>query len=123
MDMPLRCPDMAERAAERSTRFPWSGQLSLCSLMARVGLAVCFLVVGAAGQVPSSPGTPTCSDQVRSTYLLGPGDQLQISAPDELTELANKRVRVDGDGRHPGALCRARPCIRANGAADRTRAQ
>ena len=98
MDMPLRCPDIAERAAERSTRFPWSGQLSLCSLMVRVGVAVCFLVVGAAGQVPSSPGTPTCSDQVRSTYLLGPGDQLQISAPDELTELANKRVRVDGDG-------------------------
>src|SRR6266478_3221599 len=98
MDMPLLCPDMAERAAERSTRFPWSGQLSLCSLMVRVGVVVCFLVVGAAGQVPSSPGTPTCSDQVRSTYLLGPGDQLQISAPDELTELANKRVRVDGDG-------------------------
>jgi polysaccharide export outer membrane protein len=34
---------------------------------------------------------------VRSTYLLGPGDQLEISAP-ELTELANKQVRVDGEG-------------------------
>jgi polysaccharide biosynthesis/export protein len=98
MDMPLRYPDMTERPAERSTRLPWSGQLILCSLVVRVGLAVCFLVVGAAGQVPSSPRTPTCGDQVRSTYLLGPDDQLQISGPEELTELANKRVRVDGDG-------------------------
>jgi len=37
-----------------------------------------------------------CGDQNHSTYLLGPGDQLQISDP-ELTELANKPVRVDGD--------------------------
>jgi polysaccharide export outer membrane protein len=101
MNMPLGYPDMTERTAERITRRPWSGQLNLCSLVVRVGLAICFLVVGAAGQVPSSPGsdrlTATCGGQVRSTYLLGPDDQLEISGP-ELSELANKRVRVDGDG-------------------------
>jgi polysaccharide biosynthesis/export protein len=63
-----------------------------------------LLTTGASAQVPSSPTSPKsdelkakCSDQVRSTYLLGPGDQLEISAP-ELTELANKQVRVDGEG-------------------------
>src|SRR4029077_10900484 len=97
MNMPLLYPDMTELAAERSTRLPWSRQPSLCPHVVRVGLAVCFLVVGAAGQAPSSPGTPTCGTQVRSTYLLGPEDQLNISGP-ELSELANMRVRVDGDG-------------------------
>src|SRR5260370_25442238 len=66
-----------------------------------VSLAVFFLIAGAAAQVPSPPKSDElkakCGDQVRSTYLLGPGDQLEISAP-ELTELANKQVRVDGEG-------------------------
>ncbi len=66
-----------------------------------VSLAVFFLIAGAAAQVPSSPQPDElkakCADQVRSTYLLGPGDQLEISAP-ELTELANKQIRVDGEG-------------------------
>jgi polysaccharide biosynthesis/export protein len=65
------------------------------------GLGTLLLTAGASAQVPSSPGSvelkAKCSDQVRSTYLLGPGDQLEISAP-ELTELANKQVRVDGEG-------------------------
>src|SRR5260370_31260651 len=38
-----------------------------------------------------------CGGQVRSTYLLGPADQLEISGP-ELADLANKPVRVDSDG-------------------------
>ena len=66
-----------------------------------VGLGTLLLGVGAFAQVPSSPKSDElkakCGDQVRSTYLLGPGDQLEISAP-ELTELANKQVRVDGEG-------------------------
>ncbi len=66
-----------------------------------VSLAVFFLIAGAAAQVPSPPQPDElkakCADQVRSTYLLGPGDQLEISAP-ELTELANKQIRVDGEG-------------------------
>jgi polysaccharide biosynthesis/export protein len=68
------------------------------------GLGALLLTAGASGQAPSSSTSPKsdelkakCSDQVRSTYLLGPGDQLEISAP-ELTELANKQVRVDGEG-------------------------
>ena len=63
--------------------------------------AVFFLIAGAAAQVPL-PTEPDalkakCGSQVRSTYLLGPDDQLDISGP-ELTELANKPVRIDGDG-------------------------
>jgi polysaccharide export outer membrane protein len=38
-----------------------------------------------------------CSSQVHSTYLLGPVDQLEISGP-ELTEVANKPMRIDSDG-------------------------
>jgi polysaccharide biosynthesis/export protein len=66
-----------------------------------VGLAVLFLIVGAAAQVPSTPQPDElkvkCGGQIHSTYLLGPDDQLEISGP-ELTELVNKPVRVDGDG-------------------------
>jgi len=43
------------------------------------------------------PPKPSCDSQVRSTYLLGTDDQLEISEP-ELGELTNKQVRVDGDG-------------------------
>jgi len=67
----------------------------------QAGAAVLFLIAGAAAQVPS-PTEPDalkakCGSQVRSTYLLGPDDQLDISGP-ELSELANKPVRIDGDG-------------------------
>jgi len=44
-----------------------------------------------------APPKPVCNNEIRSTYLLGPDDQLEISGP-ELTELANKPVRVDSDG-------------------------
>ena len=62
-----------------------------------------FAMAGAAAQAPSAPQSgagelkANCGNQVRSTYLLGPDDVLDISGP-ELTELANKPVRVDGDG-------------------------
>ncbi|HEY6943764.1 MAG TPA: polysaccharide biosynthesis/export family protein [Candidatus Acidoferrum sp.] len=66
-----------------------------------VSLAVFFFAAGAVAQAPSAPGpdhpNPTCDDRVRSTYLLGPDDQLVISAP-ELTEFANKPARIDGEG-------------------------
>jgi polysaccharide export outer membrane protein len=66
-----------------------------------VGLAVFALIVGSAAQVPSPPESDElkakCASQVRSTYVLGPDDQLEISGP-ELTEVANKPVRIDGDG-------------------------
>jgi polysaccharide export outer membrane protein len=62
---------------------------------------VLFLIVGAAAQVPSSPESAElkakCGSQVRSTYLLGPDDQLEISGP-ELSDMANKPARIDGDG-------------------------
>src|SRR5258708_13908208 len=63
-----------------------------------VGLGVFFLIASAGAQVPSPPLSndmkAKCSGQVRSTYLLGPDDQLEISGP-ELTEISNKPVRVN----------------------------
>jgi polysaccharide biosynthesis/export protein len=40
---------------------------------------------------------PGCANQVRSTYLLGPEDQLQVSGAD-LDEPVGKLVGVDGEG-------------------------
>lgn len=65
------------------------------------GLTIFILATGARGQVPSVPASahtsPKCDDKVRSTYELGPDDQLEISGP-ELAELGNKPVRIDSDG-------------------------
>jgi polysaccharide export outer membrane protein len=105
-----QCADIAELAAEHLTRLCWSGQLHVDSRVASsmiitrvvaVGLAAFFLILGAAAQVPSAPESDElkakCGSQIRSTYLLGPDDQLEISGP-ELSELANKPARIDGDG-------------------------
>lgn len=69
-----------------------------------IGLAVLFLfsIPGAAQEnLPRKfdQAKPKCDSQVRSTYLLGPDDQLEISEP-ELAELAvpSKPTRIDGDG-------------------------
>jgi len=58
----------------------------------------------AASVASSQPAPPVakaqasgCNNQVRSTYLLGPDDQLQISGP-ELDDNTNKLVSVDGQG-------------------------
>ncbi len=65
-----------------------------------VGMAVLFLVMSTAGQEAPPSGTDhrnvKCNTQVRSTYLLGPDDELEISGP-ELDELS-KPTRVDSDG-------------------------
>jgi polysaccharide export outer membrane protein len=65
-----------------------------------IGLAVLFLAMSGAGQPASSAAVepkPNCGNLVRSTYLLGPEDEIQISGP-ELEELNNKTARVDGEG-------------------------
>jgi len=82
-----------------------------------IGLMVLLGALSAAGQSTSTQSTSTqstpiqsasttesvpvaktgCNAQVRSTYLLGPDDELQISGP-ELDETTNKSVRVDGEG-------------------------
>ena len=77
-----------------------------------IGLMVLLGTLSAAGQSTSTPSAATqsasareavpvtkagCNTQVRSTYLLGPDDELQISGP-ELEETVNKSVRVDGEG-------------------------
>ena len=59
------------------------------------------MIAGAGAQTPaataSSEPKAKCDNQIRSTYLLGPDDQLEISGP-ELTDLSNKPVRIDGEG-------------------------
>jgi polysaccharide export outer membrane protein len=72
-----------------------------------IGLLVLFGTLSAAGQSVSTQSASTtepapvaktgCNTEVRSTYLLGADDELQISGP-ELDENANKSVRVDGEG-------------------------
>lgn len=101
------------RGSSRCTQLGLGDPTALCqdprvtrsTMMTRVvlsGMAIFFLVVGAAGQEPlppkSKPLKSKCDGEVHSTYLLGPDDQLEISEP-ELTELAaNKPTRIDGDG-------------------------
>src|SRR6266566_1322973 len=57
-----------------------------------------------------APPKPVCNNEIRSTYLLGPDDQLEISGP-ELTELANKPVpmtRTAAGHRLPPLVCLGR---------------
>src|SRR5215813_5199690 len=52
------------------------------------------------GATPTSAAAvenPACKAQTRSTYLLGPDDELQVSGPD-MDDSVNKAVRVDGEG-------------------------
>src|SRR6266849_9238884 len=76
-------------------------RLMMVTRVVPVGLAVFFLISGAAAQVSSSQELDEvkekCGSQVRSTYLLGPDDLLEISGP-ELSDMANKPARIDGDG-------------------------
>jgi polysaccharide biosynthesis/export protein len=70
--------------------------------MAALCVAVPFLAASAFGQEVASANStsaakPACVNQVRSTYLLGPDDELSLSAP-ELDVLPGKTVRVDGEG-------------------------
>lgn len=83
------------------TRWIRAGILMMVMRVVPVGLAVFFLISGASAQVSSSPELDglkeKCGSRVRSTYLLGPDDLLEISGP-ELSDMANKPARIDGDG-------------------------
>jgi polysaccharide export outer membrane protein len=69
--------------------------------IATLGLAGAFWIAGAVAQNPAASASneqkAKCDNQIRSTYLLGPDDQLEISGP-ELTDANNKPVRIDGEG-------------------------
>ncbi len=60
-----------------------------------------ILVAVAGGQVASPTKTSqtetNCNSRIRSTYLLGPGDEVEISGP-ELDEKTISPTRIDGDG-------------------------
>jgi len=106
----IHCGDSAELTEKTGIRFvglaksPVDLHLDRQMIISRIipiGLATFFLAAGAGAQVPSPPqpngSTPTCGGQVRSTYLLGPDDLLDISGP-ELGDVANKPVRIDSEG-------------------------
>jgi len=86
-------------AASKLTRL--AACLLFISRLLALSLAGVFLIAGAAAQSPSAAAPnqqqAKCGSQIRSTYLLGPDDQLEISGP-ELTDLSNKPVRIDGEG-------------------------
>jgi polysaccharide export outer membrane protein len=66
-----------------------------------VGFVVFLVAVNTAAQVSSPPGRDhpqlNCDGLVRSTYLLGPDDEIEIFGP-ELDDMANKPTRIDGNG-------------------------
>lgn len=70
-----------------------------------MGATILCLAAATPGQTLLTPAVenvnpaPKCSDKVRSTYLLGPDDLLEISGP-ELTESPNKLepARIDSQG-------------------------
>jgi len=76
-------------------------RLMIVSRLMALGLASAVVISGSSAQSPAiaAPNGPkaTCDNQIRSTYLLGPDDQLDISGP-ELTDVSNKPVRIDGEG-------------------------
>src|SRR4029077_17841926 len=76
-------------------------RLVMITRVFQVGLGVFFCGLSAVAQAPASPQSDElkakCGGQVRSTYLLGPDDQLEISGP-ELSDGVKKQVRIDGDG-------------------------
>jgi polysaccharide biosynthesis/export protein len=88
-----------------------SGGESVVSKIKSIGLVALFGALSASAQTASTAPTATaaavtpaavvenaaCKPQNRSTYLLGPDDELQVSGPD-LDDSVNKSVRVDGEG-------------------------
>jgi polysaccharide export outer membrane protein len=77
------------------------GRVPGIARVSSITLVALFLAASAVGQGASptaaNASNATCSSQVRSTYLLGPDDELAISGP-ELDLPPNKTIRVDGDG-------------------------
>jgi polysaccharide biosynthesis/export protein len=94
-----RPQDFGALASSTLTRL--AACLLFISRLFGVGLAGAILIGGIFAQAPaagtSDEGTAKCDSQIRSTYLLGPDDQLEISGP-ELTDMSNKPVRIDGEG-------------------------
>jgi polysaccharide export outer membrane protein len=73
------------------------------SIVAIAWLNVAFVMLasGTSGQTISAPevheGQKNCASDVRSTYLLGPDDELEIAGP-ELDDNAARTMRIEGDG-------------------------
>lgn len=75
------------------------------SMTTGITLAIAFLSLASLAPASAQNPSPTaaeqakskCESEIRSTYLLGPDDLLEISGP-ELTESGAKRSRIDGEG-------------------------
>jgi len=64
------------------------------------GLVALHLSATATAQTPAAAKDQQeskCGDQMRSTYLLGADDQIEIAGP-ELTDYGSKPLRIDSDG-------------------------
>jgi polysaccharide export outer membrane protein len=73
------------------------GLIVLCGALSAQGQEASTTASVASPQPAANVQAAGCNSQVRSTYLLGPDDELQISGP-EMEDSANKQVRVDGEG-------------------------
>ena len=62
-----------------------------------ISLALLLAISGAVAAQEDAPATPL-ADQIRSTYLLGPADEVSIHALDADEINGDKPLRVDGDG-------------------------
>ncbi|MGC9970669.1 MAG: polysaccharide biosynthesis/export family protein [Bryobacteraceae bacterium] len=66
--------------------------------LTRLGsLVLATTLAGFALQAPSPPAKPDPSEQLRSTYVLGPEDQIAIRAL-EAEEISDKPIRIDMSG-------------------------
>src|SRR5260370_3846939 len=83
------------------TRWIRAVRLMMVTRGVPVALAVFFVISGAAAQVSSSQELDElkekCGSQVRSTYLLGPDDLLQLSGPG-LSDIPHQPARIDVNG-------------------------
>ena len=94
---------MRSKIDEQQEQDQTVGSSVMSRIAKSIGLIVLVGALSASGQEVSPSATASnsqkvnCNSQVRSTYLLGPEDELQISGP-ELEEIGNKTARVDGEG-------------------------
>jgi len=95
------CMNQITQSVALQHSYARKAHLAIVLRLMALGLASAVVISGSSAQspaaTPSSEPKATCDNQIRSTYLLGPDDQLDISGP-ELADVSNKPVRIDGDG-------------------------
>jgi protein involved in polysaccharide export with SLBB domain len=90
--------------------------------MVRWGCSIALAAVAAAAwaQAPANAVGTTAGEQVRSTYVLGPGDQILVRVMD-LEEMGKEPYQIDMRGNVNLPMAGADPCQRAGGGGVGTR--